>query len=59
MDVIIRLPNTQSGDSENQATFLARSDDKSTRSYDIQCSHQHPSLTTLSPKRLSCSKMKR
>ena len=58
MDVRIGLPHPRRGDSQRQETFLARSDDKSTRNYDIDCSNQHPSLSTLSPKGLSRSKMK-
>ena len=58
MDVIIGLPHPPRGDSQSQETFLARSDDKSTRNYDIECSNRHPSLSTLSPKELSRSNMK-
>ena len=53
VDVIIRLPHTQSGDSTGQETVLAPSADKQTRNYDIECSNHHPSLSTLRPKGLS------
>ena len=58
VDVIVRLPHPQSGDSKGQETFLAPSADKQTRNYDIECSNHHPSLSTLRPKGLSRSKMK-
>ena len=59
MDVIVRLPHPQSGDSQGgQETFLAPSADKQARNYDIECSNHHPSLTTLRSKGLSRSKMK-
>ena len=58
MDVIVRLPHPRSGDSQVQETFLAPSANKSTRNYDIECSNHHPSLSTLSPKGLSCRKMR-
>ena len=58
VDVIVRLPHPWSGDSQFQETFLAPSADKETRNYHIECSDHHPSLSTLSPKRLSRSKMK-
>ena len=38
--------------------FLAHSADKETRDYDIECSNRHLSLSTLTPKGLSRSKMK-
>ena len=58
VNVIVRLPHFQSGDSQGQETFLAPSTDKQTRNYDIDCSNHHPSLSTLRPKRLSHSKVK-
>ena len=58
MDAIVRLPHPRSGDSQCHETFLAPSADKSARNYDIECSNHHPSLSTLSSKGLSCSKMK-
>ena len=58
VDVIVRLPHLRNGDSHGQETFLALSTDKPTRNYDKECSNHHPSLSTLRPKRLSCSKMK-
>ena len=39
MNVIVRLPHPQSGDSQGQETFLAPSADKQTRNYDIECSY--------------------
>ena len=47
-----------SRDSQGQETFLAPSADKQTCNYVTECSNHHPSLSTLRPKRLSCSKMK-
>ena len=58
MDVIVRLPHRQCGDSQGQGTFLAPSAYKQTRNYDIECSNHHPSLSTQRPKELSRSKMK-
>ena len=58
VDVIVRLPNLRSRDSQGQETFLAPSADKQTRNYDIECLNHHPSLSTLRPKGLSHSKMK-
>ena len=58
MDVIVRQPHPRSGDSQGQETFLAPSLDKSSRNCDIACSNHHPSLSTLSPEGLSCSKMR-
>ena len=58
MDVIVRLPNPGSGDSRGKETFLARSANKSTRNYDIECSNHPRSLSTLSAKGLSRRKMK-
>ena len=58
LNAIATLPHPQSGVSERQETFLAPSFDKQTRNYDRECSNHHPSLTTLSSKRLSHSKIK-
>ena len=58
MDVIVRLPHPQSRDSQNQEMFLPPYADKQFRNYDIECSNHHPSLSTLTPKGLSRSKMK-
>ena len=58
MDLIVRLHHPRSGDSQGHETFLAPSADKSTRNYDIECSNQHPSLSTQRPNGLGCSKMK-
>ena len=57
-DVIVRLPHPWSGDSQNQETLLGPSAEKPPCNYDIECSNHHPSLSTLSPNRLSRSKMK-
>ena len=59
VDVIVRLPNPRSRDSQKHETLLARSNEKPTHNYDIQCSKNHPSRSTLSPKWLSRTKMKR
>ena len=58
MDAIVRLPHPRSGDSQNQETLLARSAEKPTCNYDIECSNHHPSLSTPSPEGLFHSKMK-
>ena len=58
MDVIVRLPDPRSGDSQGQETLLAPSADKQTHNYDTECSNHDPSLSTLRPKELSHSKMK-
>ena len=58
MDVTVSIPHPWSGDEQSDETFLAPSADKSTRNYDIECSNHHPSLSTLSSKGLSRSKMK-
>ena len=58
VDVIVRQPHPRKGDSQKQETFLARSADKNTRNYDIECWNHHPSLSTLRTKRLSLSKTK-
>ena len=58
VDVIVRVPHPRNWDSQGQDTFLAASAGKQTRSYDIDWSNYHPSLSTLRPKGLSRSKMK-
>ena len=58
VDVIIRLRHPRSGDSQTQETLLARSAEKPTRNYNIECSNHHRSLSTPIPKWLSRSKMK-
>ena len=58
-NAIVRVPHPRSRDSQGQQeTFLASSADKQTRNYETECSNHHPSLSTLGPKGLSCSKMK-
>ena len=58
VNTIVRLSHPQSGDSQDQETFLAASADKQTRNYDTECSNHHPSLSTLRSKGLNRSKMK-
>ena len=58
VDVIARLPDSWSADSQGQETFLRPCAHKQTPNYDIQCSNHHPSLSTLRPKGLNHSKMK-
>ena len=58
VDVIVRLPHLRSGESKGKETFLAPSAEKQTCNYNIECSNHHPSLSTLRPKALSCSKIK-
>ena len=58
VNAIVRLLHPRSGDSQDQETFLAPPADKQTRNYGTECSNHHPSLSTLSPKGLSHSKMK-
>ena len=58
MDVIVRPPHGWSGKSQKKETFLATSADKQTCNYHMKCSNHHPSISTLSPKGLSRSKMK-
>ena len=58
LNAIARLPHPQSGDSQGQEVCLAPSAGKQTRSYDIEYSNHHPSLSTLRSKGLSHSKMK-
>ena len=52
------VPHPRSGESQVQETFLASSANEQTRNYDTECSNHHPSLSTVRPKGLSCSKMK-
>ena len=56
--VIVRLPQSRRGDSQGHETFLPPSGHKQTCNYDRECSNNHPSLSTLSPKGFSRSKMK-
>ena len=58
MDVIVRLPDPGSGDTQGQETFLAPSAENPNRNYDIECSNHHPSLSNLRSKGLSGSKRK-
>ena len=58
VDLIVRLPHPRSGHSQRQEKFLAPSAGKQTRNYDIECSNQHPFLSTLNPNGLSRGKMK-
>ena len=58
VDVRVRLPNPQSGDTQGQEMFLAPSSDKPTCNYDKDCSNHHPSSWNLRPKGFSRSKMK-
>ena len=58
MDVIARLPDTWSGDTHDQETFLASYAEEEIQNYDTECSNHHPSLSTLRLKGLSLSKMK-
>ena len=57
-NAIVWLPHPRSGDIQGQETFLAHSADKHTCNYETECWSHHPSLSTLTSKRLSCSKMK-
>ena len=58
VDVIVRLPHPWSGDSQDQEAISPPSADKPTGNYDIECSNHHPSLSNLTPKILSRSKIK-
>ena len=58
VDAIVRLPHPRIGNSQGQETFSAASPDNKTLNYDIECSNQHPSLSTQRPKGWSCSNMK-
>ena len=58
VDVIVRLPHSQSGDSQNQETFLAPSVHKQTSNFDLEWSNHNSSQSTLRPKGLSRSKRK-
>ena len=55
---IVRLPHPQSRDTQYQEKFLALSADKQICNYDTECSDHHPSLSILTSKGLSRSKMK-
>ena len=50
---VVRLLHPRCGDNQSQETFLAPSTDN-----DTECSLHNPSLSTLRPKGLSCSKLK-
>ena len=54
----MQLHHPRHRDSQGQETFLVASADKQTRNYYTECSNHHPTLSTLSSKGLSCSKMK-
>ena len=58
VDVMVRLPHSQSGDSQAQEMFSAPSADKQIRHYETECSNHHFFLSTLRPTWLSSSKMK-
>ena len=58
VNVIVRLPHPQSGDSKHQETFLAHSAEESTGNNDIECSNHLPSLWNLRPNGLRHSNMK-
>ena len=55
---MFRLSHPWSEDTQDQETLLAPSADKETGNYDTECSNHHPSLLTLSSKRLSRSEIK-
>ena len=57
VNVIARLPNPRSRDSQGQETFLAPSADKQTRNYDTVLKPSSP-LSILRLKGLSYSKLK-
>ena len=54
----MRLPHPKNGDSQGQEAFLVPSAGKQTRNYDRECSNHHPSLSTLTSKGLSRTKIK-
>ena len=58
VNVIVKLPHPQSGDSQGQKTFLAPSANKQTCNYDTECSNHHVPLSILRSKALNGSKMK-
>ena len=58
VDVIVRLPNPRSRDTQNEETFLAISPESQTRNYNTELSNHHHSLSTPTPKAWSRSKMK-
>ena len=45
VNIKVRLPHPQGGDSQDQETFLAPFTDNQTRNYDAKCSNHHPSLS--------------
>ena len=55
---VVRLLHPRCGDNQSQETFLAPSTVNQTHSYDTEFSLHNPSLSTLRPKGLSCSKLK-
>ena len=55
---IARLPHPQSGESQGQETFLSPSTNKLYHNYDTGVLKHHPSLSTLTSKGLSRTKMK-
>ena len=57
VNAIVRLLLPWNEDSQGQKTFLAPSADMQTRNYNIECSNYHPSLSTIRPKGLKCSKI--
>ena len=54
---ILRLPHCWSALSQNQKMLLAPSTDKETRNHDTKCPNHHPTISSLTPKLLSLSKM--
>ena len=57
VNATVRLLLPWNEDSQGQETFLAPSADMQTRNYNIECSNYHPSLSTIRPKGLKCSKI--
>ena len=55
---LVRVRQYSSGDSHGQEQVLAPSAENQTYNYDTEYSNHHPSLSTVRPKGLSCSKMK-
>ena len=45
VNVIVRIPHLQSGDSQGQETFSVPSADKQTRNHDTVSPNHHPSLS--------------
>ena len=58
VNAIVRLLHPQSGDNQDQETFLAPSAAKQIRNYDTEYSNHHPSQSTRRSKGLSRSMMK-